>query len=464
MKRILAFLTTLALSTLGLSAETFNEAGSIAQEDLQAALSELGQIRRQIENERIPLAKQLNSLEIEALGKRKEADRVRRLRDNRQFDLNSLEDRTEKLRDNNSYLSSLLSDYIRRFETQIHIAERQLFEEQLVSAHEAIEDPNMSDQEKFRRKLDMINEAFTRLESTIGGRTFDGGAVMPDGLYQKGQFATVGPIAYFASSESDAAGIAQLEVNSLNAVIEEMNPQFLPGIREFVTTKQGSQVAFDSTLGDAALIDKTKETLVEHISKGGLVMYPILGLFSLAILVAIFKVFDIFTVSRAKARDLDAILEHLRNGNESEAASYAKGVRGPVGQMLSSGVEHWKQEREVLEEAMYEKIIITQPRLERLLPVIAVVAATAPLLGLLGTVTGMIRTFKLITVFGTGDAKSLSSGISEALITTEFGLIVAIPTLILHALLSRAAKGVIAGMEQTAVGFINGASDIRENQ
>ena len=80
----------------------------------------------------------------------------------------------------------------------------------------------------------------------------------------------------------------------------------------------------------------------------------------------------------------------------------------------------------------------------------------ALLLGLLGTVTGMINTFKLITVFGTGDPKRLSSGISEALVTTEYGLIIAVPCLLLFALLSRKSKGILASMEQTAVGFING--------
>jgi biopolymer transport protein ExbB len=75
---------------------------------------------------------------------------------------------------------------------------------------------------------------------------------------------------------------------------------------------------------------------------------------------------------------------------------------------------------------------------------------------LLGTVTGMINTFKLSTVFGTGDAKQLSSGISEALITTEFGLVVAIPSLIIHALLNRRSQAVMATMERMAVTFLNG--------
>jgi len=95
------------------------------------------------------------------------------------------------------------------------------------------------------------------------------------------------------------------------------------------------------------------------------------------------------------------------------------------------------------------------------MPLIALTAATAPLLGLLGTVTGMIQTFQLITLFGTGDAQTLSGGISEALITTQFGLMVAVPALIVHALLSRKSKGVISNMEQTSIGFINGLS-VRE--
>ena len=75
----------------------------------------------------------------------------------------------------------------------------------------------------------------------------------------------------------------------------------------------------------------------------------------------------------------------------------------------------------------------------------------------------MIKTFTLITIFGTGDAKSLSSGISEALVTTELGLIVAIPSLILHGLLSRMAKQKIGDLEQISVSFINGITGIKNS-
>lgn len=133
----------------------------------------------------------------------------------------------------------------------------------------------------------------------------------------------------------------------------------------------------------------------------------------------------------------------------------AEAIKGPVGKMLSAGVEHVKEKSELIEEVMYETILATRLKLQSLLPFIAISASSAPLLGLLGTVTGIINTFKLITVFGSGDVKTLSGGISEALITTKFGLIVAIPSLLLHAFLSRKARSVVDQMQKAAAAFIN---------
>ena len=81
---------------------------------------------------------------------------------------------------------------------------------------------------------------------------------------------------------------------------------------------------------------------------------------------------------------------------------------------------------------MYEQVLATRLKLQRMLPFVAITASSAPLLGLLGTVTGIMNTFTLMTVFGTGDIKTLSSGISEALITTVAGLAVAIPAVIAY--------------------------------
>ena len=92
--------------------------------------------------------------------------------------------------------------------------------------------------------------------------------------------------------------------------------------------------------------------------------------------------------------------------------------------------------------------------LERLLWAVKVVSIVAPLMGLLGTVTGMIQTFQAITLFGTGDPKMMASGISEALVTTMLGLFVAIPLVLLHALVSNTSQGVVQILEEQATGLI----------
>jgi len=100
-------------------------------------------------------------------------------------------------------------------------------------------------------------------------------------------------------------------------------------------------------------------------------------------------------------------------------------------------------------------VLTTIPVLRRYLGALAVFGAVAPLLGLLGTVTGMIHTFQLVTIFGTGDAKMLSGGISEALVTTETGLAIAIPVLLVHAFLARRVDNMAGRLEHSVVEFVD---------
>jgi biopolymer transport protein ExbB len=100
---------------------------------------------------------------------------------------------------------------------------------------------------------------------------------------------------------------------------------------------------------------------------------------------------------------------------------------------------------------LFALLVAERSRLERFLGAIAVTATVSPLLGLLGTVSGMISTFNMMTLFGAGDPSIVSGGISEALVTTELGLIVAIPALIMHALLSRKAGSYVESLEACAI-------------
>ena len=123
--------------------------------------------------------------------------------------------------------------------------------------------------------------------------------------------------------------------------------------------------------------------------------------------------------------------------------------------VLRAGLEARDEDRDTLESVLQEAILHELPRIERGMAVLAVLGAVAPLLGLLGTVTGMIDTFRVITLFGTGDPKLMSGGISEALITTELGLAVAIPIMLLHTFLSRRADHIVGDMEEKAVQLTN---------
>jgi biopolymer transport protein ExbB len=127
----------------------------------------------------------------------------------------------------------------------------------------------------------------------------------------------------------------------------------------------------------------------------------------------------------------------------------------PVVNVIRDGINARKEDRETLESVLQESILRELPRLERGMSVVAVFGAVAPLLGLLGTVTGMIATFRVITLYGTGDPKLMSGGISEALITTEWGLFVAIPTMLIHTFLSRRVNTIVGDMEEKAVTMTN---------
>jgi biopolymer transport protein ExbB len=138
----------------------------------------------------------------------------------------------------------------------------------------------------------------------------------------------------------------------------------------------------------------------------------------------------------------------LARGDEALRA-LTEQVKGPQAEVLRVALAD--QTHEQREDRLYAALLEQRNRLERWLGSIAMTASVAPLLGLLGTVSGMITTFKAMTLFGSGDPSVVSGGIAEALITTELGLVVAIPALLAHALMSRRVKSYFAQLENDAV-------------
>ncbi len=211
--------------------------------------------------------------------------------------------------------------------------------------------------------------------------------------------------------------------------------------------------------GGAALRQITQDMgLRDHLLLGGPIVYPILALGVAALLIIVYKFAFLKRVHGNTGRIMGEVSSLASSGNwdgcESVVRKHAS-KKMPVIEVIADGLSAREEDRATLESVMQEAILRELPRVERGLPVLAVFGAVAPLLGLLGTVTGMIETFRVITLYGTGDPRLMSGGISEALITTEIGLAVAIPIMLFHTFLSRRADSIIGEMEEKAVHLAN---------
>ncbi|MDZ8120184.1 MotA/TolQ/ExbB proton channel family protein [Pontiella agarivorans] len=447
----LSAVALLVLTALGASAQN----AVPMQEKLEASLQELSNVRNAIAREKLPMVKGLNALEDEVMEVRLEHQKIMRQLDSRNLDLNNLRSDIKSRKGEKNYISNLLVEYTRNFETRLHIAELDLYENLVKAASLAPENSNLSDQEIFVKQTELVETSIQRLQEIVGGSAFAGTSAGEDGLVKQGNFLLIGPVALFASEDGSLAGIAEQRLGSLEpTVLPFADPLNTEMVKRTVAEKKGI-FPFDPSLGNARKIEETRETFKEHLAKGGKVGYVIVGMFVLCVAISIFKVIQLLLVPKvSESRAMPVLKAILVNDHKKAAAEIGK-LRGPTAVMLTSGIEHITEPKELVEEVMYEEMLTTRMRVNKFTPVLAVCASTAPLMGLLGTVTGIINTFKMITVFGSGDVKTLSGGISEALVTTEMGLVVAISALVMYAFLSRMAKKITDQMEQVAILFIN---------
>lgn len=202
--------------------------------------------------------------------------------------------------------------------------------------------------------------------------------------------------------------------------------------------------------------------LDEQLSQGGVIVWPILAIGVVAMILIGERVWFL----RRNRFDAEGLLQGLRSrirADEWEQSVLLCQQNGdkPLPRVLLAGLRYSKMAREDMENGLQEAILAEIPRLERFLSTLAVMASIAPLLGLLGTVTGMINTFQVITFHGTSDPRLMSGGISEALVTTMLGLAVAIPIMFSHSLLSRRVETIIAQLEEKSISFVNMVCQVR---
>jgi biopolymer transport protein ExbB len=200
---------------------------------------------------------------------------------------------------------------------------------------------------------------------------------------------------------------------------------------------------------------KEAKTYEDDLKAGGLVGYVIVGLGIFGILLVVIRAIFLM-MSGSSTKSLRAqISKKVDEGDIKGSIEICKTKNNAASNVMASTLRNLDKDREHIEDIISESILHESSKIDRFGSLILVIAAISPLLGLLGTVTGMISTFDIITEFGTGDPKMLSGGISEALVTTKFGLIVAIPLILLGNTLSNWAERIKDDMEQSALHIIN---------
>jgi biopolymer transport protein ExbB len=218
---------------------------------------------------------------------------------------------------------------------------------------------------------------------------------------------------------------------------------------------ESDTVYIDISRGAALRQITHTQSLGDQIEKGGILVWPILALGLFAALIGIERTLFLGRVHSNTDKVMGRVNQLAAEGAWENCHEIVGKKKIPVYNVLRAGLNARKENRETLESILQESILKEMPRLEKFLPLLNIMGAIAPLLGLLGTVTGMIATFHVITVYGTGDPRMMSGGISTALVTTMLGLSVAIPIMLLYTFLCRQVEHVIGDMEEKAVALTN---------
>ena len=204
-----------------------------------------------------------------------------------------------------------------------------------------------------------------------------------------------------------------------------------------------------------AIDEMAEKTVLEIINSGGIIGWVIVGLGGLVVLLVFVRIYLLRSNSANTQQISDQVIQQVIDGDLEGAKKSCETDSSAIARVLSNTLRHLKDDRDHMESVVHEAILRESSALDRFGSAILVIASVSPLLGLLGTVTGMIATFDVITEFGTGDPKLLSGGISIALVTTKLGLIVAIPALLVGSVLSAWARNIKRDMEHSALRVTN---------
>lgn len=306
-----------------------------------------------------------------------------------------------------------------------------------------------TDSEKIETLLQQTLDMLAGVGSLkqLGGSFF-----LEDGTEVNGTIIQVGNIAAYGISGERGGALAPAGDGRFKVWSASMPDTALalaggnaPGVLD-IFLFESSQKAIEESAG---------KTVVGVVNSGGSIAWIIVALGALAVLLILLRVFFLRGASASTGKVSTEVGSLVKLGQLDLALEACKRLKGSTARVVAAAVRNLDKDRAHVEDIVSEQILHESAHLNRFGAFIIVIAGVAPLLGLLGTVTGMISTFDIITEFGTGDPKLLSSGISIALVTTEVGLAVAIPALIFGNLLSGWSDSIKDDMEKAALHVMN---------
>jgi len=251
-------------------------------------------------------------------------------------------------------------------------------------------------------------------------------------IVRVGTFNLVGDVGYLVYDQNEE------KVQPLGRQPDEFQTETA---RELFTSNSGLVPTFiDPSSGAILGLLKQKATMMERYHAGGVVGYVITVMLALGLLIGLYKIITL-TIISGKMRS------QLSNPDSPSTSN-------PLGRVLTVYNDNKGSDAENLELKLDEAILKELPSIESGINIIKIFAAIAPLLGLLGTVLGMIATFQQITLFGTGDPRLMAGSISMALVTTAQGIIAALPLILMHSLVAGRSKSIVHILDEQTAGIV----------
>ncbi len=390
--------------------------------------------------EKRSLHKRLQSIEAEHQAKLKKAKtRVEQLQ-GKLLELNSLADRLEQQVLQAQRNEQDVSD------------DNSILEGTLMQAATTLKPYGLDIKTDAKHALKEFKKAFSfaskKLKDLASITKSTGSFFLKDGTKVEGEIIHVGNIARFGYSGTTATALVPAGEGLFKAWEKAAHDTAL-ALKEGKAKKYLSLFIYESSIKEIQAAPK--KSLLSVIKSGGAIGWVIVALGGVALLLIVLRLIFLKRADSNTEEIVGKVAQAMLEKDEKSALKICKAHKGATARVLAATIRNIDKEREHLEDIISEAVLHENGYLDRFGSAIMVIAAVAPLLGLLGTVTGMISTFDIITEFGTGDPKLLSGGISEALVTTELGLIVAIPALLLGNLLSGWAERIKDHMEQAAL-------------